>query len=191
MHHMAQSWGKYNKRGGLLDKQQLRKWAKKIRSELDIEALSKLLTDKLKQTQEYQQSKNVMIFYPLKDEVNLLRLTEDETKRFYLPKINGDNLLCCEFNKNSKLCKSCFNTMETVSGEKTDFTPDLVIVPALAVDKKNYRLGYGKGFYDRFLGANKDIHNPPKTIVCISKELIVDSISPNEYDIPIDLIITD
>ena len=188
---MAQSWGKYNKRGGLLDKQQLRKWAKKIRSELDIEALSKLLTDKLKQTQEYQQSKNVMIFYPLKDEVNLLRLTEDETKRFYLPKINGDNLLCCEFNKNSKLCKSCFNTMETVSGEKTDFTPDLVIVPALAVDKKNYRLGYGKGFYDRFLGANKDIHNPPKTIVCISKELIVDSISPNEYDIPIDLIITD
>ena len=171
-------------------KQQLREWAKKIRSELDMEALSKLLTDKLKQTKEYQQAKNVMIFYPLKDEVNLLSLTNNENKNFYLPKINGNNLICCEFNKNSKLCKSCFNTMETVSGEKPDFIPDLVIVPALAVDKNNYRLGYGKGFYDRFLEANNTYHSL-KTIVCIPKELIVDSIFPNEYDIPIDLIITD
>lgn len=168
-------------------KKQLRTWAKQTRSKLNMSALSKILVEKLKQTEEYKQAQNIMIFYPLKDEVDLLDLLEDKTKTFYLPKIDGENLLCCKFDKNTELCESCFHTKEPVNTQIAK-SPDLVIVPALAVDKNNYRLGYGKGFYDRFLSQ----FNPPvKTIVCTPKELIVESIFPNEYDIPISLIITD
>ena len=172
-----------------MGKQELRRWAKEVRSELDMETLSGILVQKIRQTEEYQKAKNIMIFYPLKDEVNLLSLTEDKTKNFYLPKIDGDNLLCCRFDKDTELCESCFHTKEPV--EKNIFTPDLVVVPALAVDKNNYRLGYGKGFYDRFLGVNKNGNYFPKTITCIPKQLITETVFPNEYDIPVDLIITD
>ena len=164
-------------------KQQLRNWAKEERSKLDMETLSKELVRKLKLTEEYKQAKHVMIFYPMKDEVNLLSLLEDTGKTFYLPKIEGDSLLCCKYDKDLPLCESCFHTKEPTN--TNIYTPDLVIAPALAVDKKFYRLGYGKGFYDRFLRTNK-----VKTVVCVPKQLIVDTIFPEEFDIPADKVIS-
>ena len=180
-----------------MNKPQIRKWAKEERSKLDMEALSKILVQKLQQTEEYKQAKKIMIFYPLKDEVNLLSLLDDKTKTFYLPKIDGDNLLCCKYGKGEPLCESCFHTKEPVlsapspqpspAGRGSKIcTPDLIIVPALAVDKNNYRLGYGGGFYDRFLGANRD----SMTIVCIPQKLIVESIYPDDYDIPVDIVLS-
>ena len=169
-----------------MDKSMLRKWAKEVRSKLDIDALSEKLVQKLKQTEEYKQATNIMIFYPLKDEVNLLSLLDDSTKSFYLPKINGDNLLCCKYNKDTPLCESCFHTKEPdgVIAINKDLI-DLIVVPALAVDKKNYRLGYGGGFYDKLLKGTKH-----KTIVCIPEKLIVDTIYPDGFDIPVDKVIT-
>ncbi len=179
-----------NKGEAFLDKQQLRKQTKEIRSKLDMKSLSKELTLKLKQTIEYQNAHNIMIFYPLEKEVNLLSLLDDNTKNFYLPKIDGNELLCCRFDKKTELCDSCFKTKEPLSDSDNKSILDLIIVPALAADKNNYRLGYGKGFYDRFLNSFKDIR--PCTIVCIPKELIVETIFPDEFDIPVNkVIITD
>ena len=162
-HHMAQLCN---------NKQALRKWAKEERSKLDMKALSKKLAKKLQNTKEYKTAENIMIFYPLKDEVDLLELINDSSKTFYLPKIDGENLLCCKFDKNTELCESCFHTMEP-NTKQIKFTPDLVVVPALACDKNNYRLGYGKGFYDKFLSDAKT-----KSIVCIPKEVVIDTIYP-------------
>jgi len=148
-----------------------------------MDSLSLILAEKLKQTEEYKNAKNIMIFYPLKDEVNLLSLLDDETKTFYLPKIDGDNLLCCKYSKGEPLCESSFYTKEPVS--ENICTPDLVVVPALAVDKNKYRLGYGKGFYDRFLKNSHAI-----TIVCTPKELLVESVFPQAHDIHVNLVIS-
>lgn len=169
-----------------MNKQSLRKWAKDIRSKLDMKSVSEALVFKLRQTEEYKKAKNIMIFYPLKDEVNLLSLINDKSKTFYLPKIDGENLLCCRYEEGTELCESCFHTMEPTSDSVNKSIMDLIIVPALAVDKNNYRLGYGGGFYDRFLGVNNDI----KSIVCMPKELIVDTIYPETCDIPVDIILT-
>ena len=151
-----------------------------------MKALSKRLAQKLRNTEEYKSAKNIMIFYPLKDEVDLLELTNDNSKTFYLPKIDGDNLLCCKYDSNTELCESCFHTKEPVT-EQTTFThqPDLVIVPALAVDKNNYRLGYGGGFYDRFLSKTETIK-----IVCLPKQFVVKTVYPENFDIPVDRVIT-
>lgn len=170
------------------NKQELRKWARDKRSKLDMESISHVLAKKLEQTEEYKQAKNIMIFYPLKDEVNLLSITEDNSKVFYLPKIDGEDLLCCKYDKDLPLCESCFHTKEPLTEPQNQSILDLIIVPALAVDKNNYRLGYGKGFYDKFLAQ---FNKPVKTIACIPKQLIVETVFPNEYDIPVDLVITD
>lgn len=74
------------------DKQQLRKWAKafgKLREDASYKLVHKLI-----ETDEYKQAKNIMLFYPMKNEVNLLELLQDNSKTFYLPKVDGKNLLC-------------------------------------------------------------------------------------------------
>ena len=94
-------------------------------------------------------------------------------------------MLCCPYNQNEELCESCFKTKEPITAPVDKGSIDLVIVPALAVDRNNYRLGYGGGFYDRFLaGVNA------KKIVCLSKDLILESVCPEEHDIQMDIIIT-
>lgn len=169
-----------------MNKKELRKWAKDIRSEFDMDFLSNKIISNLKKTSEYKMSENIMIFYPLKDEINLLDLLKDKTKNFYLPKISGENLLCCKFYDGCVLCDSCFHTKEPDTEIVSKNILDLIIVPALAVDCNNYRLGYGGGFYDRFLKECK-----AETIVCIPKNLIIDTVFPDEYDIPVNKIITE
>ena len=168
------------------NKQQLRKWVKEERKKINTEELSGILLQKLKDTDEYKQAQNIMLFYPLVHEINLLSLLNDETKNFYLPKIDGENLLCFSYKNGDMLCESCFKTKEPLSEPIDKRILDLVIVPALAVDKNNYRLGYGGGYYDRFL---KNLHCTK--CVCIPKDLLVESVFPEKHDIKIDIVITE
>ena len=170
-----------------MDKQTLRKWAKETRKELDMVALSSVLAEKLIQTEVYKNAKNIMLFYPLEDEVNLLSLLSDTSKRFYLPRVNGQILECCEYKNGDELCESCFHTLEPTCKPCEVSEVDLIIVPALACDKNKYRLGYGKGYYDRFLSTISRV----KKIVCISSKLVVDTVYPEKHDIKADLIITE
>ncbi len=168
-----------------MSKEAIRKQAKAIRSRLDMNKISSELIIKVKNTSEYKNSKNIMIFYPLKDEVNLLDLLNDNSKNFYLPKINGKNLLCCPYKSGDRTCLSCFKTCEPLSEPCSKNQINMVIAPALACDKNNFRLGYGGGFYDRFL---RDFNGTK--ITCIPKELMFETIYPEKHDIALDLVIT-
>ena len=166
------------------NKSELRNWVKEKRKNLDIKVLSSELVLKLQESEVYKQAKNIMLFYPLKDEINLLPLMEDSTKNFYLPRIHGETLLCCPYRLGEDLCESCFKTKEPKSESVEKDFIDLIIVPALAVDKKNYRLGYGGGYYDRFL-----LDSSCTKIVCISKEFILETVYPEKHDIKVDFVI--
>ena len=168
-----------------MDKQSLRKWARGKRKELDMGAISAILAEKLVQTEEYKNSKNIMLFYPLPDEVNLLLLLKNKTKNFYLPRIKGEELECCVYKEGDELCESCFHTKEPTCNACNKTNIDMIIVPALAIDKNGYRLGYGGGFYDRFLSNFIGIK-----VCCIPKEFILETIYPEKHDIKMDLIIS-
>ena len=169
-----------------LDKNSIRKWAKEFRKTLDMRTISNKLIDKLKNTEEYKKAKNIMIFYPLKNEVDLRNLLNDNDKNFYLPRIKDKELLCCPYNKEDSLQESCFKTLEPTTKPCAKEILDLVIIPAISCDTNNCRLGYGGGFYDRFL------ENITATkIVCIPKELVIETIYPESHDAKIDLIITE
>ncbi len=167
-----------------MDKNSLRIWAKNKRKDLDINSISQNLVEILRKTPEYIKAKNIMIFYPLKNEINLLPLLEDKTKNFYLPKILDKELLCCSYCKDEVLKESCFKTFEPTTEPVDKNILDLVIVPALCCDKNNYRLGYGGGFYDRFLSDKNFI-----TITCLPKELIVETIYHETHDIPLNKVV--
>lgn len=169
-----------------MKKTELRKIYKTKRKLLDIKSLSLELCTKLSSTKEYMSAKHIMIYYPLEDEINLLTLMEDNSKSFYLPKIVGNNLICCPYRKGDNLTESKFHTLEPNTTQIDANKLDLVIIPALACDKSKCRLGYGGGFYDRFLKTTN-----AKKIVCISQSQITETIFPNEYDVPVDIIITE
>ena len=168
----------------MVTKSDLRTWAREKRKKQNINEISAKLVEELKKTKEYLESKNIMLFYPKEFEVDLLTLLEDKSKNFFLPKINDENLLCCPYGKDDELCISCFKTKEPLTEPIEESIIDLVIVPALAVDKNNYRLGYGGGFYDRFL-SNLDCTK----VVCISKELVLETVLAEEHDVKIDIVI--
>lgn len=165
-------------------KSDLRKKAKCIRKSLSIAEKSTIAIEKIRENTLYIPAKNVLIYYPLRYELNLLALLDDE-KNFYLPRVCGENLQICPFKKGDKLVASSFNICEPCSNSINPRNLDLVVVPALMADKSGFRLGYGGGFYDRFLVKN----NTVKNILPIAKELIVEELPHEEFDIKIDEII--
>ena len=165
-------------------KDELRKQIKKQRVLTDISLSSARIAGKFRCFDRYIKAKNVMLFYPMEHEINLLDLLNDN-KNFYFPRVNGKELLVCPAG--DKFQKSKFNIYEPCTTPVEPKFLDLVIVPALAVDSANYRLGYGGGFYDRFLCNYPEID----TVVPIQKEFIYDEFEHDKYDVPVDYVITD
>ena len=168
----------------MYNKTDLRIWAKSIRKTLDMDKISNNAVRLIRENSLYKKAENILIFYPMKYEVNLLELLEDN-KNFYLPKVCEKRLLICPFKSGDKLEKSDFNILEPCSISVNPNILNLIILPALMADEAGYRLGYGKGFYDRFLGENPDI----KTILPIPKELFVTSLVHDDFDKRADIII--
>lgn len=164
-------------------KSDLRKWAKEERKRYNY--CGETLAKNLSELEVYKKALHVMLFYPMEFEVNLLSLLNDIDKNFYLPRINGSELLVCPYKKGDKLKMSKYNTLEPLSQAVDKNILDVVIIPALCCDKDYCRLGYGGGFYDRFLEDCCAFK-----VACISKNLIVETVFPEKYDIPMDFIVT-
>ena len=167
------------------NKTDLRLWAKSLRKALDMQAKSLIIAKNIRHFDCYKSARHVMLWYPKGFEVNLLSLLDDD-KCFYLPKVCGKELLVCPYKKSDNLLVSEFKVCEPCSAPVSPDLIDLVLVPALVVDKNNYRLGYGGGFYDRFLQKNKI-----KSVVAIPKELVIEVLPVEVTDVPVDLVITD
>lgn len=168
-------------------KKELRKKAKEIRNSLDIKKISEKIIENIQSLKIYKMAKNVMIFYPLKHEVNLLALLNDN-KNFFLPKVEGENLLVCPYQKGDKLVESRYKSKEPLTESINANILDIIFVPALTVDENFNRLGYGGGFYDRFLSSvNKEIIK----IVAIPEVLISSKLPSEAFDVKIDAIISE
>ena len=97
--------------------------------------------------------KNIAIYFPNSYEVNVLKILEVEYFKkfnFLLPIIKKNNLMkFYKWKKNEVLLINKYGILETVKTKET--IPSIVLLPLLAYDKNKNRIGYGKGFYDKFL----------------------------------------
>ena len=138
---------------------------------------------KLKRCKELIAADTLLLYYPLKDEIDIKPLYSLD-KRIFLPVIENNEMLFRRYDGDLK--KGKFGIMEPTGEYYTIGSNDLMIVPAVAYDRDGYRLGRGKGFYDRFL-ADKKI----KTIGVVSKLRVVSDVFREANDIKVDFIITD
>ena len=165
-----------------MNKTDLRTKAKNIRKNLPLEKISQKAVELIQANELYKNSKHIMIYYPMQYEINLLALLKDD-KKFYLPRVNGKFLEVCPYKINDKLLKSDLNILEPTTKAVGNEILDLVIVPALMADYNNYRLGYGGGYYDRFINPNF------KTIVVIPKDLCIEKLPIEKNDKKSDIVL--
>ena len=149
---------------------------------------SMIIKNKILDLDIYKKSKVIAIYYSMKSEVDTKVLIKESLslgKKIVLPRIiNKNKMIFIEINSDTEYEKNPFGVMEPIGEEYTDI--DLIICPGVAFDKSNNRLGYGRGYYDKYL-AKHDIY---KIGICYHEQLI-DKIEVEEHDINMDLVITD
>lgn len=122
-------------------------------------------------------------YYPIHSEVNILPALFSLGVEISLPYIDTD-LKFSVFDKNSKLVNSDFSLVPEIIIETT---PELIFVPLLGFDEELNRIGYGKGFYDKYI-----IKNPQIKFIGIAFGIQkCENIPTNEHDQKLDGVITE
>ena len=174
-------------------KETLRKLIKTRKSEHSKEQLLNYSTEILKLLcfePVWAQAEVVLLYYSLPDEVYTHAFIERwcKYKKIILPVVVGDELELRVFTGSQDLVQGSFNILEPSGELFLDYDAiDLVIVPGVAFDICNNRLGRGKGFYDKLLPKIKAY----KLGICFPFQFFKSKTIPvAEYDIPMDKILT-
>ncbi len=144
---------------------------------------------------EFEKATTVMIYLPIPGEVDVSPLALrgwQEDKTIAAPKLAWDKRHMVPIQIRSLetgLVESRSYLREPADGEPVSLDMlDVVVVPALAYDRKGNRLGRGGGFYDRFL-ATRDFKGVSVGIAF--REQVLDELPVGEHDVPVDIIVTD
>lgn len=146
---------------------------------------------------EYKGSQNILSYYSFGSEADTREYFQDKTKNWYLPRIEGEELVICPYSINSSsefdkqvnyLCQNKYKIFEPVAPCINDISIiDMILVPALCADINGYRIGYGKGYYDRLLKK----FNKAYKVILIFNELLNNCVYPENFDEKCDFIVTD
>ena len=174
-----------------MNKFQLRKKISKIRSKfvkkkitVNSEAIIKLIEQK-------STNKRVGLYYPFGDELSTLELMNRLIRKKFiisLPIINKSEMSFYSWSPNEPLTINRFGILEPFKGKK--ITPSTLIIPMLAFDSNLNRLGYGGGFYDRFIQKIEKQNNCVKIGLALSCQKI-NKVPVDKHDKKMDFIITE
>lgn len=170
---------------------------KKIRSSIDFqlkEKLDKKLSLNFLSCDEYKKAEVVFAFISKDIEVETKEIITQalaDGKKVAVPRCNTEERLMDFYYINSfdDLVKGAYNLMEP-DKEKcrlvTQYSSGVCIIPGLVFDRDGYRIGFGKGYYDRFLSSYKGV----SIGVCYSRCLEVE-LPRGYFDRPVDIIVTE
>ena len=156
-------------------------------SETDKQTEADVLFSYLENLEQVRNSKKILLYHPMTDEIDVMKAVRKwaETKEIYLPAIEGDDIVIRQYKSEQDLKVGKYGILEPV-GAVLDNPEEinLVIVPGRAFDIRGYRLGRGKGYYDRLLPKMRAI----KIGVCFDCQYIF-RVPAEEHDIPMDYVV--
>ncbi len=156
---------------------------------------SRAMVQRLRELPEMKQARVVHMYWPMLDrkEPDLRPLWEylhKEGKEIVVPVMDQKRpprLRHVRLTSPEVLRPNAWGVWEPEEGE--EIAPeaiDLIIAPALAIDRKGFRLGYGGGFYDAFLAQH-----PAPIVGAVFSSLLVDHLPHEAHDVPVDIIVTE
>lgn len=171
-------------------KKELRSFYVKKRRECFSEEKSITVSKKLIALDEYKEAKNIFCYASYNSEVDTYWLMEKilaDGKNLYLPRCitATKEMEVCRVSNLSELQSGAYGIKEPM-GDGVSVSLDLVIAPMVAFDREKNRLGYGGGYYDRFLAKTDAVR-----LGIAFSEQESDKLVKEPTDIPMDIIITE
>ena len=162
---------------------------KRAMSAEEIECRSARLGELFAQTEAYRNAKTIYGYMPYNQEVRTVPILERairEGKKVAVPKVYGDTMRFIYLEDLTQVAKSDMGIPEPVADEPVaDDETALVLMPGLAFDEAGHRIGYGGGYYDKFLVAEPD---HPTVALCYDFQMYA-HLDTEEFDIPVDKVI--
>jgi len=150
----------------------------------EVEHASASLINQIRQLEPYQKANVIGLYMPIKNEPDLTSLSQDG-KKVLLPKVNNDDLIYVTWEKGQSLIRSELGILEPQGNQDESESLDLLIIPAIALDAKGNRLGFGKGFFDRFL-----MHQRPKLVIGVIYPFqLQEKLMTTRLDMPVDMVL--
>ncbi|OEU68583.1 MAG: 5-formyltetrahydrofolate cyclo-ligase [Desulfovibrio sp. S3730MH75] len=167
-------------------------------SAADVKDMSGAIVSCVQSLAKWQDAQEVLLYWPIKNEVDvrpLLRDAWDQGKKLFMPCCRRDEPGIMDFGvvrAEEDLLHGSFGIKEPCRS-RCEFPdavwPDIIIIPGVGFDNKGYRIGFGGGYYDRFL-ARPQKAGFLAVGVCYSFQ-IIDEIIAEDWDKPVHSICTD
>ncbi len=175
-----------------MDKQALRQYIRERKRRMtpdEIQAKSARLGEMLAGTALYRRADTIYGYLPYNQEVRTVPMLERalrEGKRVAVPKCYGQEMRFLYLEDLSQVARGFAGIPEPIADAPIASDPGaLVLMPGLAFDKQGHRVGYGGGFYDRFLAAQP---GHPKVALCYDFQVFA-HLDTEAFDIPVDLVL--
>lgn len=138
----------------------------------------------------FQNAEKILAYAALGNEVDIRSVIEEgwrQNKRIAFPKVFGDSMNYFEVGDFSELEEGAFHVMEPQENRPADWEDALVLVPGVAFDRKKNRMGYGKGYYDRYFAGKTGCVR-----LGIAYELqVAEQLPTEENDLPMEYLVTE
>jgi 5-formyltetrahydrofolate cyclo-ligase len=175
-----------------MDKKELRKQIRELKramTEEQIVSSSQRLGELFLASEFYKNAKTIYGYLPYNQEVRTVPMLQQalrDGKRVAVPKVFGSEMRFIYLEDLTAVEKGYAGIPEPVAdGPVAEDTTALVLMPGLAFDAQGHRIGYGGGFYDRFL---EDEPNHPSLALCYDFQML-EHLETEAHDIPVDQVI--
>ena len=176
----------------MLDKKALRKeigQKKRAMTAGQIEDYSRELAGRLYETEFYREAKSLYCYLPYNQEVRtwpILARAKADGKRVAVPKVYGDEMKFLWLDDFTQIAEGAYTIPEPIFDEPVaDDETALILMPGLAFDPEGHRVGYGGGFYDKYL----ETHPRHKLVALCYPFQLFDHLDVESHDVPVDLVI--
>lgn len=175
-----------------MDKKKLRKEIrerKKAMTPAQMEEKSKRLKEQFCDCEQYRRATTVYGYMPYNQEVRTIPILEQalaDGKKVAVPKVYGDTMRFIYLSDLTAVENSNMGIPEPIADEPVAKDPTaLVLMPGVAFDTEGHRIGYGGGYYDKFLAQEP---NHPTVALCYDFQVFT-KLETEEFDIPVDLVL--
>ncbi len=175
-----------------MDKKELRRRIrekKRAMTEAEIVSRSEKLGALLEASEAYRNAKTIYGYLPYNQEVRTVPMLEQalrDGKQVAVPKVYGEEMKFLYLTDLTQVEKGYAGIPEPIAdGPVADDKTALVLMPGLAFDPQGHRIGYGGGFYDKFLAAEPE---HPTLALCYDFQMLP-ALDTEAHDIPVDFVL--